>query len=134
MEIYTFVHMGGKSEQMIVVPIHDDDEDLESKLTKFDASQAQCFLPRDRDKLCDRHPGSKREPCPTRPDSHVLSPCSLAVVEASFGEFTPFNKLVRSLMATKMKEASESRARRKAFRKSGLLARAVTRVGVGASA
>ena len=56
------------------------------------------------------------------------------MVEASFGEFTPFNKLVRSLMATKMKEASVSRARKKAFRKSGLLARAVTRVGVGKSA
>ena len=47
------------------------------------------------------------------------------MVEASFGEFTPFNKLVRTLMETKMKEASESRARKKALQKSVRLVRAV---------
>ena len=52
MEIFTFVEMGGKREQMIVKPIHDDDDDLNSKLSKFDAAKAQCFLPQDRDKLC----------------------------------------------------------------------------------
>ena len=54
MEIYTFVQMGGTQENMIVKPIHDDNDDLQSTLLRFDASNAQCFLPRDRDKLCAR--------------------------------------------------------------------------------
>ena len=52
MEIYTFVQMGGTQEKMIVKSIHDDDDDLKSKLSQFDAANAQCFLPQDRDKLC----------------------------------------------------------------------------------
>ena len=48
MEIYTFVQMGGTQEKMIVKPIHDDD-DPNSKLSQFDAANAQCFLPQDRD-------------------------------------------------------------------------------------
>lgn len=59
MEIFTFVEMGGKREQMIVKPIHDDDDDLNSKLMHFDAALSQCYLARDRDKLCVR----QREIC-----------------------------------------------------------------------
>ena len=61
-EIYTFVQMGGKKEKMIVEPIHDDDDDLESKLSTFDASKAQCFLSHDRHRLCARNTGCKHEP------------------------------------------------------------------------
>ena len=32
--------------------LDDDDDDLRSKLSQFDAANAQCYLPRDRDKLC----------------------------------------------------------------------------------
>ena len=60
MEIYTFVHMGGKQQDMIVRPLHDDDEDLRSKLSQFDAANAQCFRPEDRDKLCARDHGCPR--------------------------------------------------------------------------
>ena len=54
MEIYTFVQMGGKRESMIVKPILDDDEGLSAKLSQFNAANAQCYLPQDRDRLCAR--------------------------------------------------------------------------------
>ena len=46
-----------------------------NSLTTFDAGKAQCFLPSDRQRL-------------------------LAVIEAGFGDFRPFNLIVRSLLAT----------------------------------
>ena len=58
MEIYTFVQMGGKQDNMIVKPLHESD-DLNSKLSQFDAAKAQCFLPQDRDKLCARDTGTQ---------------------------------------------------------------------------
>ena len=76
MEVFTFVQMGGQRENMPIKPL-DDDDDTDSKLLRFDASQAQCFLPKDRDKL-------------------------LAVIEASFGTFQPFNKIVRRIFKEKL--------------------------------
>jgi hypothetical protein len=80
MEIYVFVQMGGEREAMVVKPL---DADAGLSLAQFDAAKAQCFLPRDRDKL-------------------------LAVIEASFGTFAPFNKKVRGYFAEKLARDSVS--------------------------
>ena len=72
MEIYTFVQMGGKRENMPVKPL-DDNNDTIANLMRFDAAKAQCFKMADRQKLW-------------------------AVIEASFGTFGPFNKIVRGLL------------------------------------
>ena len=45
-----------------------------NSLARFDAAKAQCFLAADRQKL-------------------------LAVIEAGFGDFRPFNEIVRGLLA-----------------------------------
>ena len=71
MEIFTFVQMGGAREDMPIKPL-DDDDYIYSELARFDAAKADCFLANDRQKL-------------------------LAVIEASFGTFHPFNSQVRSL-------------------------------------
>lgn len=69
MEIFTFVQMGGARNDMPVKPL-DDDDNIYGELARFDAAKAQCFLAKDRQKM-------------------------LAVIEASFGTFEPFNSLVR---------------------------------------
>ena len=71
MEVYTFVKMGGASERIALKQISADA--LEA-LSRFDASRARCFHAKDRDKL-------------------------LAVIEAGFGNLTPFNRVVRRLLA-----------------------------------
>jgi hypothetical protein len=73
-EIFVFVQMGGRREAMIVKPLDAADANLYRSLAKFDAGKAQCFLERDREKL-------------------------LAVIEASFGTFGPFNRTVRGYLA-----------------------------------
>ena len=80
MEIFTFVQMGGERERAVILPLTDDDyseADLLGKLVQFDAGEAQCFLPGDRHKL-------------------------LATIEASFGTFHPFNKIVSSIFQDKL--------------------------------
>ena len=72
MEIFVFVRMGGEHDDIIVKLLHESGGLAES-LTKFDAAKARCFLDVDRQRL-------------------------LAVVEASFGTFAPFNKLVHGLL------------------------------------
>ena len=81
MEVFTFVQMGGQRENMPVKPLDDDCEDTYSKLLRFDAGEAQCFLPKDRDKL-------------------------LAVIEASFGTFEPFNTVVRGIFKEKLSSSA----------------------------
>ena len=71
MEIFTFVQMGGKRDNMPVMPLDDDDATL-AGLARFDAGKAQCFVAADRQKL-------------------------LAVIEAAFGTFGPFNAIVREI-------------------------------------
>jgi hypothetical protein len=80
--------MGGALNHMVVRPLELGDESLEGSLLRFDARKAQCFLEKDREKL-------------------------LAVVEASFGTFGPFNKIARSFFA----EQLESSSKRAFFRK-----------------
>ena len=72
MEIFIFVEMNapmaGKQDSMIVKPLTDDD-DLYSRLSNFNAGNAQCFLPQDRDRLCARDTG-----CDTRATPSTQSP------------------------------------------------------------
>jgi hypothetical protein len=51
-------------------------------LAHFDAAQAKCFLDRDRQRL-------------------------LAVVEASFGTFAPFNTIVRGIFAERLRASED---------------------------
>ena len=73
MELFVFVKMGGTPDRLVVRLIGKADA---LALTKFEAEKAQCFLKHDRQRL-------------------------LAVVEASFGYLSPFNKVVRKLLADK---------------------------------
>ena len=67
--------MGGQRSDILVFLLDDATTDLTTSLAEFDASKAQCYLDRDRQGL-------------------------LAVIEASFGTFAPFNKLVRGIFLT----------------------------------
>ena len=94
MEIFVFVQMGGERERAVILPLTDD-ADLVDKLVRFNAGKAQCFLPGDRHKL-------------------------LATIEASFGTFHPFNKIVSGIFQDKL-----------VAQKGRLLADESTREGVG---
>ena len=76
MEIFVFVQMGGERERAVILPLTDD-ADLLGNLVRFNAGKAQCFLPGDRHKL-------------------------LATIEASFGTFHPFNKIVSGIFQDKL--------------------------------
>ena len=84
--------VGGAKERVEIHLIaHPDDDQTEARrlLTEqfatFDAGKAQCFLARDREHL-------------------------LAVIEASFGDFYDFNRIARSLFASRLHNAISSRA------------------------
>ena len=76
MEMFVFLRMGGQRERMVIHLLHAGD-DLPRMLAQFDAGKARCFLDGDRHKLW-------------------------AVIEAAFGTFTPFNALVRALLADRL--------------------------------
>ena len=80
MELFVFSRMGGTREDM-VIKLLDDASALAQTLAKFDAGKARCYLDRDRQKL-------------------------LAVIEASFGSFYPFNRLVRASFAVEVRRLS----------------------------
>ena len=73
MELFVYVRMGGKRERL-VSRLLDDSTDLATRLAKFDAEDARCYLDNDRQKL-------------------------LAVIEAAFGTFYLFNGLVRGIFS-----------------------------------
>ena len=79
MELFIFVRMGGNRDDIKVSLLADDD--LALALSKFDASQARCFLDGDRHRL-------------------------LAVIEASFGTTSPFNTVIRGIFDEKLGVAS----------------------------
>ena len=68
-ELFTFLKMGGQHERIRVFEVGAD----RSTLGKFDASKAQCFLYKDRERL-------------------------LAVIEAGYGDFERFNMVVRGIL------------------------------------
>ena len=72
MELFIFTKTGGSHERIEVHAL--GGEDVRRSLQRFDAAKAKCFLPADRHRL-------------------------LAVIEAGFGNFGPFNLLVRSLFS-----------------------------------
>ena len=81
MEIFTFLHMGGGLERIDLYPLltsaaEGQSDRLTEQFAAFDAAKAQCFLPKDRQRL-------------------------LAVVEAGFGDFKEFNKRVRAVFAAR---------------------------------
>ena len=82
MELFVYVRMGGTRAD-IVVKLLDETTDLAQSLARFDAGKAKCFLDRDKQKLW-------------------------AVIEASFGTFHPFNKLVRGIFAEQLVESTKS--------------------------
>ena len=70
LELFTFLRVGGTRDRMCVYNISGD----ENLLASFDAAKARCFVPNDRERL-------------------------LGIIESGFGDFRPFNKIVRSLLA-----------------------------------
>ena len=85
------VPVGGAQERVEIHLIaHPDDDQAEARrllteqFANFDAGKAQCFLARDREHL-------------------------LAVIEASFGDFYDFNRIARSLLASRLHDELSSR-------------------------
>ena len=84
--------VGGAEERVELHLIANPDQDqkeawrlLMQRFATFDAAKAQCFLARDRDRL-------------------------LAVIEASFGDFYDFNRVVRKLFAKRVSDPSARRS------------------------
>ena len=83
----------GRVEIHLIAHPNDDQTEARRQLTEqfatFDAGKAQCFLAKDREHL-------------------------LAVIEASFGDFYDFNRVTRSLLASRLheKELSSRRSSR----------------------
>ena len=87
LEIFTFLRMGGSVERIEVLFIADPRKDpaqaqaeLTAMFENFDAAKAECFLPKDRERL-------------------------LAVIEAGFGDVREFNKSVRRIFARHTSQA-----------------------------
>ena len=82
MELFTFVKMNAGRSDAMIITLLDDTPELLRSLGRFDAGKSRCFLDIDRQKL-------------------------LAVIEASFGTFAPFNRLVRGILADKLASADK---------------------------
>ena len=76
MELFVYLRMGGQRED-VTVRLLGATEAVRELLVRFDAGKARCYLGKDREKL-------------------------LAVIEAGFGTFTPFNSIVRGIFAEKV--------------------------------
>ena len=72
MELYVYLRMGGSWED---IRMHLMSKEALSAVAAFDVSKARCYHAADRHKL-------------------------LAVIEAGFGTFAPFNKIVRTMIKT----------------------------------
>ena len=77
MELFVFVRMGGQRSDIVVKLLGGVTADLTASLAKFDTGKAHCSLDADRQAL-------------------------LAVIEASFGTFAPFNGLVRGIFTEQL--------------------------------
>ena len=83
MELFVFARMSGDCDDL-VVKLLDDEQTPRQELvrricTKFDAGKARCFADRDRQRLW-------------------------AVIEASFGTFTPFNQIMKGLFKEELSD------------------------------
>jgi len=72
LEFFTFLKMGGTMERVVLLT-DEGDNGLDERLGNFDARNANCFLPEERERL-------------------------LAVIETGFGDFELFNKSVREML------------------------------------
>ena len=90
MEIFTFMRMGGAMDRVSLRLITGPDQnqaaaekELTAQLATFNAAEAQCFKQEDRQRL-------------------------LAVIEAGFGNFSDFNKGVRSMFELRREPSAAS--------------------------
>ena len=74
-EIFTFLKMGGTKDELVLLPV--GGVDVRAQLSQFDASKAQCFLRRDREKL-------------------------LGVIESGFGDLYAFNQCVKHIFPSEV--------------------------------
>ena len=81
MEIFVYVRMGGRDED-IAVKLLSEARNIVQSLKEFSAERARCFLHRDRQKL-------------------------LAVIETSFGSCAPFNAIVRGMFTEKLSDHND---------------------------
>ena len=77
-ELFTFLKMGGAIERVDVITLleGETEKELLETLANFEAQNARCFVEEDRQRL-------------------------LAVVEAGFGDYNDFNKVVRHLLSSR---------------------------------
>ena len=83
MELFTFIETGGARERISVVEL---EEGVSAALAKFDGAKANCFLPKDKQKL-------------------------VAVIEAGFGDMAHFNKVVRKILTERVEVVVERKRR-----------------------
>ena len=85
-ELFTWATMGGAAERVRVAPLPlgegDGDTPLEAQLASFDALNAQCFKPDERQRL-------------------------LGIIEEAFGDFGVFNAAVRSILTQRSQAPEE---------------------------
>ena len=81
LELFVFLRIGGTHGRLHVYSL--GGEEVERALLSFDALKAKCFLRSDRERL-------------------------LAVIEASFGDCKPFNKLVRSTVFSRSQTVQQA--------------------------
>ena len=82
-ELFVFVQLGRNVKEDMIVKLLSDTPVLQEGLHTFDAGKSETFDPNDRQRL-------------------------LAVIEASFGTFGPFNKIIQATAPTAKLEASAS--------------------------
>ena len=85
MELHVYLRMGGQVED-VILKLLDESADFREMFSRFDAGAARCFLDSDRQHL-------------------------LAVIETGFGNFAPFNKLVRGIFTNKIALEGTKRSR-----------------------
>ena len=90
MELYTYLHMGGEVEKVVLMDIEGKSpEQLRLTLARFDARKANCFKPNDRQRL-------------------------MGVIEAGYGDLHAFNVEVRLLLSPRGDAAPTEEARPRA--------------------
>merc|ERR1712232_1356676 len=78
-EIFTFVHMGGKVDRIKLVPLtrsgheHEDEAAIKEAFDHFDAEQCECSYAEDKDRM-------------------------LTIIRAAFGDMIGFNNAVRDII------------------------------------
>ena len=77
MEIFIYLHISKSSEGLVVYPLDNNVENLRVKFQNFKAARARCHFDSDRQHL-------------------------LAVIEASFGDLEPFDRLIHGILSERL--------------------------------